>query len=50
MAIFDLHLHTCWSYDAFSRPADYFRFAAEKNEKKEKRHEKKTGFVIRSSA
>jgi hypothetical protein len=31
MAIFDLHLHTCWSYDAFSRPADYFRFAAEKN-------------------
>lgn len=30
MALFDLHLHTCWSYDAFSRPADYFRFAMEK--------------------
>ena len=30
MAVFDLHLHTCWSYDGFSRAADYFRFAEQK--------------------
>ena len=30
MASFDLHLHTEWSYDAFSKVEDYFRFASEK--------------------
>ncbi|MBR2641559.1 MAG: PHP domain-containing protein [Lentisphaeria bacterium] len=30
MASFDLHLHTHWSYDAFSAVEDYFRLAREK--------------------
>lgn len=30
MANFDLHLHTHWSYDAFSAVEDYFRLAREK--------------------
>ena len=30
MAVFDFHLHTCWSYDAFSSVEDYFRLAQEK--------------------
>ena len=30
MANFDLHLHTHWSYDAFSAAEDYFRLAREK--------------------
>ena len=25
MAVFDFHLHTHWSYDAFSAVEDYFR-------------------------
>ena len=30
MAVFDFHLHTHWSYDAFSAVEDYFRLAREK--------------------
>ena len=30
MAVFDFHLHTHWSYDAFSSVEDYFRLAQEK--------------------
>ncbi len=28
-ASYDLHLHTCWSYDALAEPEDYFRRAKE---------------------
>ena len=31
MSSFDLHLHTNWSYDAFSAVSDYFRFASAKS-------------------
>ncbi|MFB3893685.1 MAG: PHP domain-containing protein [Phycisphaerae bacterium] len=29
IATYDLHLHTCWSYDALVEPPDYFRAADE---------------------
>ena len=29
VAIYDLHLHTCWSYDATARPESYFECARE---------------------
>ena len=29
LASYDLHLHSCWSYDAAVRPEEYFQMARE---------------------